>query len=160
MKDGRPIDGLIVTPLREIADTRGAVLHMLRADAPEFRQFGECYFSEVNPGVIKAWKYHRRQTQNLAVPTGRVRFAFFDSRPASPTLGHIQVLELGRPDAYWRVQIPPLLWYGFKCLSDHAALVANCVDIPHDSAESHAIAFEMLESADAIEALRDGGAHA
>src|ERR1700744_3933814 len=60
------IAGLILTPLRQIADERGAVLHMLRADAAEFRGFGECYFSEIRPGVAKAWKRHQRQTQNLA----------------------------------------------------------------------------------------------
>src|SRR4051812_49366335 len=44
--------GVGVAELRQIVDHRGAVLHMLRSDAPDFRQFGECYFSEVAPGAI------------------------------------------------------------------------------------------------------------
>ncbi len=47
----RPIEGVMLTTLRQITDERGAVLHMLRADAPGFRGFGECYFSEIRPGV-------------------------------------------------------------------------------------------------------------
>ena len=65
------IDGVILTELLQINDERGAVLHMLRNDAPEFTRFGECYFSEVLPSTIKAWKRHHNQTQNLAVPVGR-----------------------------------------------------------------------------------------
>ena len=126
------IDGVLVTALRQIVDERGAVLHHMRSDAPEFTIFGECYFSEMVPGAVKAWKRHREQTQHLAVPIGRVRFVLYDDREPSPTLGEIQVVELGRPDDYNRLCIPRGLWYGFTCLSDRPALIANCADRPHD----------------------------
>jgi len=130
------IDGIITTELRQISDQRGAVLHMLRCDALGFVRFGECYFSEVLPGAIKAWKRHRVQSQNLAVPVGRIRLVIYDDRESSATQGNFQVLELGRPDAYLRVLIPPGLWYGFSCISATPALLANCADLPHDPAES------------------------
>lgn len=129
------IEGVTITELRQIGDDRGAVLHMLRCDAPEFRRFGECYFSEVLPGGVKAWKRHRVQTQNLAVPVGRIRMVIYDDREGTATRGQVQVLELGRPDAYFRLRIPPGLWYGFACLSATPALLANCADFPHDPAE-------------------------
>lgn len=129
------IEGVVLTVLKEIRDPRGAVLHMLRADAADFAGFGECYFSEVLPGAVKAWKRHRLQTQSIAVPLGRIRLAIFDDRPQASTHGALQVLELGRPDAYARVRIPPGLWYGFQCLGDSPALLANCPDLPHDPAE-------------------------
>jgi len=129
------IDGVTITELREISDERGAVLHMLRSDAPEFVRFGECYFSEVVPGAIKAWKRHSTQTQNLAVPVGRIRMVIYDDRESSPTRGHLQVLELGRPDAYLRLRIPSGLWYGFTCISTTPALLANCTDLPHNAAD-------------------------
>lgn len=135
MKTSTQIDGVIATELRQINDERGAVLHMLRCDAPEFVRFGECYFSEVLPGAIKAWKYHSTQTQHLAVPVGRIRLVIYDDRESSPTRGNLQVLELGRPDAYLRLRIPPGLWYGFSCVSTIPALLANCTDLPHDPAE-------------------------
>jgi dTDP-4-dehydrorhamnose 3,5-epimerase len=130
------IDGVIVTELRQISDHRGAVLHMLRNDAAEFTHFGECYFSEVLPGMVKAWKRHRLQCQLFAVPVGRIRLVIFDEREASSTSGGLHTLELGRPDAYYRVRIPPGLWYGFSCLSATPALLANCADMLHDPAES------------------------
>jgi dTDP-4-dehydrorhamnose 3,5-epimerase len=130
------ISGVVITPLREIRDARGAVLHMLRADAPEFEGFGECYFSEVSPGAVKAWKRHTLQVQNLAVPMGCARIVIYDDRESSPTRGALQVLEVGRPHNYVRVRIPPGVWYGFACVGSTPALLANCATSPHDPAES------------------------
>ena len=137
VSDSVGMDGVALTELRQIVDQRGAVLHMVRADAAT-DPIGECYFSEVLPGVVKAWKRHRRQTQNLAVPVGRVRLVLCDDRdPLSSPLVHVR--ELGRPDAYLRVRIPPGIWYGFACVGDVSALVANCPDLPHDPTESEAV---------------------
>ena len=130
------IEGVTLVELGQISDERGTVLHMLRSDSPEFTRFGECYFSEVLPNTIKAWKFHHIQTQNLAVPVGRIRIVIYDDREGSVTRGHLQVEELGRPDAYLRLRIPPGLWYGFACLSETPALLANCVDLPHEAKES------------------------
>ncbi len=130
--DETTIEGVVVTGLRQIVDERGAVLHHMRSDAPEFTTFGECYFSEMLPGAIKAWKKHREQTQHLAVPVGRVRFVIYDDRESSPTRGALEVVELGRPNDYNRLRIPHGLWYGFTCLSNVPALIANCADLPHD----------------------------
>lgn len=130
------IHGVTLTELREISDSRGAVLHMMRNDPATAVQFGECYFSEVLPGAVKAWKRHRSQTQNIAVPVGRIRLVVYDDRPESMTRGALMVMDLGRPDAYRRLRLPPGLWYGFSCISSGAALIANCSDYPHDPQES------------------------
>jgi dTDP-4-dehydrorhamnose 3,5-epimerase len=148
------IDGVGITPLREIRDERGAVLHMLRADAADFAGFGECYFSEIAPGAVKAWKRHHRQTQNIAVPIGRVRFVIYDDRAASVTRGAIDVFDLGRPDAYVRLRIPPLLIYGFACTSAQPALMVNCATIPHDPAESDTLKLDALSDGRALDLLR------
>lgn len=153
---GDSIAGVSVTPLRQIVDERGAVLHMMRADAADFTRFGECYFSTVNPRAMKAWKRHRRQTQNLVVPVGRARFVICDTREGSGTRGAMQVLELGRPDSYVRLRIPPLVWYGFACVGDVPALIANCADIPHDPGESESVAADSFEMPAALELLRSG----
>jgi dTDP-4-dehydrorhamnose 3,5-epimerase len=129
------IEGVTLTELRQICDERGAVLHMLRCDAPEFTRFGECHFSHVLPGVVKGWKRHRTQTQRLAVPVGRIRMVIYDDREFSSHRGALQIVELGRPDAYLRLQIPPGPWYAFACISSTPALLVNCPDLPHDPAE-------------------------
>ncbi len=126
------IDGVTITDLSQISDSRGSVLHMLRSDSEDFVGFGECYFSEVFPDSIKAWKYHHKQIQNIAVPVGRLRIVVYDGRELSKTYGNILELDLGRPDAYKRIKIPPKLWYGFACLSSSPTILVNCANIPHD----------------------------
>ena len=132
-----PIEGVTIEKLRQIEDERGAVLHMLRRDASDFTRFGEVYFSEILPGAVKAWKQHTKQTQNVAVPVGRIRVVLFDGRVSSTSVSGVTVVELGRPDAYERIRIPPGVWYGFECLGDTPALIANCCDIPHDPKEAN-----------------------
>lgn len=134
--DEKDISGVSLTDLRAISDDRGTVLHMIRSDSSEFSQFGECYFSEIHPGVVKAWKKHHDQTQNLAVPVGRIRIVIFDNRVDSSSKDTLKILELGRPDSYKRLRIPPGVWYGFTCISETSALIANCTDLPHDPNES------------------------
>lgn len=128
------IDGVIVTPLKQILDERGKVMHMLRADSPLFRQFGEIYFSSVYPGAIKAWHIHKEMTLNYAVPHGRIKFVLYDDRPTSSTCGELQEFFLG-PDNYCLVTVPPMIWNGFKGVGVETAIVANCASLPHSPGE-------------------------
>lgn len=128
------IEGVRITPLRQIVDERGKVMHMLRSDAAHFQSFGEIYFSVVNPGAIKAWHVHRIMTLNYAVPVGHIKFVLYDEREGSPTRGAIQEIFLG-PDNYNLVTVPALVWNGFKGIGTEPALVANCATIPHDPGE-------------------------
>ena len=139
MKETNRIKGVIVQQLKQIADDRGAVLHMLRNDSPMFEKFGEVYFSEINPKIIKAWKLHTKLTQNISVPVGKIRLVIYDNRPSSNTHGNIAEYKTGRLDNYCLIQIPPMVWYGFQSLDTQVSLIANCTDLPHDPLESQAI---------------------
>jgi len=130
------IEGVRITPLRQITDERGAILHMLRSDAAHFEQFGEIYFSMVYPGVIKGWHIHDRMTLNYAVPVGSIKMVLYDEREGSPTHGEVMELTLG-PRNYQLVTVPPNVWNGFKGVGTETALVANCSTIPHDPTEIH-----------------------
>lgn len=130
------VEGALLAELRQIPTPGGPVLHMVRADSPLFAGFGEVYFSEVEPGAVKAWKLHQRMTQHFAVPVGRIKVVLFDDREGSATRGAVAEVELGRPDAYRLLRIPPRVWYGFTCLSNSEALVCNVADLPHDPEES------------------------
>lgn len=128
------IDGVLVTPLRQIPDERGRIMHMLRADAPHFSSFGEIYFSTVVPGAIKGWHIHQRMTLNYAVIVGMIKLVLYDDREGSPTHGELMELFIGERN-YQLVTVPPLVWNGFKGAGTTEAIVANCSDIPHDPEE-------------------------
>ena len=130
------IEGVKIVSLAQISDERGSVLHMIRKEEGSLCGFGEVYFSEVLPLKIKAWKRHKKMTQNFAVPFGQIKLAFYDDRDHSKSKGKIETLVLGRPDNYYLVQIPHLLWYGFQGVSSTPSILANCADMIHDPKES------------------------
>jgi len=130
------IAGVELHLLRQIEDERGAVLHMLRCDAPYFTRFGEIYFSLIFPQAVKAWKRHKTMTQNFAVPMGLIKLVLYDDRPQSPSQGKLAKVILGRPHHYRLLRLPPLIWYGFQGIGPTLALLANCADLPHDPTEA------------------------
>ena len=124
------IDGVILTPLKQIFDERGKVMHMLRTDSPIFLKFGEIYFSCTHPGVVKAWHLHKEMTLNYAVIYGEIKFVLYDDRPDSRTRGEIQEFFIS-PENYMLVTVPPNVWNGFKSVGNQTSIVANCATMPH-----------------------------
>lgn len=129
------IKGVIIQELKIFSHPAGNVMRMLRCDESFFKQFGEIYFSFINPGCIKGWKKHLKQTQHFVVPEGQLKLVLYDDRKDSPTCGEVQEIEIGVKN-YELVRIPAQVWYSFKALEDKQAMIANCTDIPHDPAES------------------------
>jgi dTDP-4-dehydrorhamnose 3,5-epimerase len=128
------IDGVLITPLNQIVDERGKVMHVMRDDSEGFAGFGEIYFSSIYPGAIKGWHIHKKMTLNYAVPQGNIKFVLYDDRKGSSTKGEVQEIFLG-PDKYCRVTVPPMIWNGFKGVGFETAIVANCASIAHDPDE-------------------------
>lgn len=129
------IDGLKVSPLKELKDHRGSVKKMVSKDHPEFTQFGEIYFSITNPGVIKGWKLHHEIKQLMTVVSGEAKLVVYDDRKDSPTYKNIQEIVFSE-DEYKLITLPPKVWYSFKCLSKNPAIIANCISQTHDPNES------------------------
>ena len=142
MKEPDEIEGVIVRPLRQIIDNRGAILHMMRKDSELYEKFGEVYFSEILSGMVKAWRKQTEKIQNLAVPVNKIRLVIYDSRPNSKTRGKIKEYEVGRPDHYNLIHIPPMLWYGFQSLEGQTALIANCANYPHNPDETESLPYD------------------
>lgn len=125
------VDGVKVTSLKNIANEQGAILGMLRNDSQPYSQFGEIYFSRINPGVVKGWHLHKVSISNYAVPVGHIKLVIYDPRDAFETFRKIMEIEIGE-DNYQLVTIPTGVWSSFKCISSTPALLANCATAPHN----------------------------
>ena len=128
------IHDVLILPLNIIDNENGPILHMIRSSSSVFNNFGESYFSEIYPNKIKAWKYHKIQTQNLSVPVGY--------RNDSPTKNNIMIIDTGRENNYSLIKIPKNLWYGFKNLSNKTSVISNITDIPHNKKESISLEYK------------------
>ncbi len=79
------IDGVLVHRLVRHNDDRGSLTEVLRSNWPEFRGFGQATLTVNLPGVIRAWHWHRRQTDAIIVLKGTARVALYDARTDSRT---------------------------------------------------------------------------
>lgn len=128
------IHGVKIKPLKIIPNKKGLVKHMLKKSDPEFKKFGEIYFSFVHSNVVKAWRLHSKTTLNYAIIEGKIKLVLFDNRKLSRTKNEIMEVRTGGKK-YELITIPPGIWYGFKSIGKSTAIIANLTDYPHDPKE-------------------------
>jgi len=119
------IQNVQVKPLKVMADERGRLMEMLRSDDPIFKGFGQLYLTTAYPGVVKAWHYHKKQWDHFVCVRGMAKVVLFDSREQSRTRNEVNEFFLGDHHPIL-LQIPPLVYHGFKCVSDGEAIIINC----------------------------------
>jgi dTDP-4-dehydrorhamnose 3,5-epimerase len=100
-------------------------MEMLRADDDLFLKFGQVYMTTAYPGAVKAWHYHKKQTDHFVCVRGMMKVALYDGRPESPTYGEVNEFFLGDHNPLL-LQIPPMVFHGFKCIGEEEAIVVNC----------------------------------
>lgn len=118
------IDGVLIKKLKVMADERGRLMEILRADDEMFARFGQVYMTTAYPGVVKGWHYHKKQSDNMAVVQGMMKIVLYDSRKGSKTFGEVNEFIVGVHNPLL-VHIPPLVFHGFKCISQEEAIVVN-----------------------------------
>ena len=120
----RPIEGVRTKQLTVHADERGRLMEMLRADDELYTAFGQVYLTTAYPGVVKAWHYHRKQVDHFVCVHGMMKVVLYDDRKDSPTRGVVNEFFLGEHHPVL-LRIPAGVYHGFKCVSEHEALIIN-----------------------------------
>lgn len=123
---GKLIEGVGVRRAKILPDERGKLGEIMRADDPWFEKFGQVYFTTTYPGIVKAWHYHKKQTDHFYVIKGMVKIALYDQRQHSPTYGTVNELYLGE-HCPGLLKIPPGVLHGWMCISQDEAYIVNVV---------------------------------
>jgi len=118
------ISGVKVRRLRLIPDDRGWLMELLRTDWEEFEKFGQAYVTTSYPGVIKAWHYHKLQTDHFTCVSGLAKLALYDPRDDSPTKGMVNEFYLGTLNPIL-VKIPRNVYHGFTAAGNEMAIIVN-----------------------------------
>jgi len=118
------IDGVKTKKLRVIPDERGRLMEIIRSDDSLFLKFGQVYVSTTFTGVVKAWHFHKKQTDNVACVHGMIKLALYDSREDSATFKEVNQFYLGIHNPML-VQIPKGVYHGWMCVSEEEALIVN-----------------------------------
>ncbi len=118
------IDGVAARRARVLPDERGRLGEIIRADDPWFEKFGQTYFTTTFPGVVKAWHYHRLQTDHFYCLKGAVKLGLYDAREGSPTRGEVNEIYLSE-HLPGLVRVPPGVYHGWMCVSDVECYIVN-----------------------------------
>jgi len=128
------IDGVQARRAKVIADQRGRLGEIMRADDNWFEKFGQVYFTTTYPGVVKAWHYHKKQTDHFYVIKGTIKIALYDDRKESATYGTVNEVYLGE-HCPGLLRIPPGVQHGWMCVGQTEAYIVNTVSEMYNYAD-------------------------
>jgi len=123
------MDGVILTPLKQIYHPKGDVFHGMKKSDAGYAGFGEAYFSTINKDDIKGWKKHTKMTLNLVVPFGEIEFIVYDEN-----IKEFYIVKLSQNN-YQRLTVKPNLWMAFRGC-DKNNMLLNLASIEHDPKEA------------------------
>lgn len=118
------IEGVNVKKLNLIPDERGYLMEILRSDDGFYQEFGQAYITAAYPGVVKAWHYHKKQTDHFCVVSGMAKVVLHDARGGSPTYGETSEFFMGEQNRML-VTIPPGVYHGYKNIGESTCLLLN-----------------------------------
>ena len=138
------IDGVVVKAHAVHPDDRGYFLEVARLGSGLVSGF-PAQTTQVSaalsyPGTIKAFHFHRRQTDFWVPVSGMLQVALVDLREGSRTFGGRNTLYVGalRP---WSLLIPPGVGHGYKVLGTDAALLVYVTDRFYDPSDEGRIPY-------------------
>jgi dTDP-4-dehydrorhamnose 3,5-epimerase len=134
-----PIQGVEIVELKRFGDDGGSLTELGRLTAgmhealPGF-EVKQINYSEMDPGVIKAFHLHRHQADVWFIPPGdKMLLVLVDVRAGSPTEKVIRRLPMG-DGASRLVRIPPGVAHGIKNIGAARGRIIYFVDVQFQAA--------------------------
>ena len=138
------MDGVILTPLKQIHNPKGDIFHAMKKSDEGFKSFGEVYFSTINYDDIKGWKKHSQMVLNLVVVLGEIEFVIYDDREKSSTKNEFFTVKLSKNN-YQRLTVPPGVWMAFRGINDQTNMLLNLASIEHDPSEATNVELDEID---------------
>jgi len=138
------IEGVRVSPVAVWPDDRGYFLEVARLGNNLISAF-PAQTTQISaalsyPGTIKAFHFHKHQTDCWMPVQGMFQVALVDLRPGSPTYGLRNTLYVGalRP---WQILIPPGVGHGYKVVGTEPAMLVYLTDRFYDPQDEGRISY-------------------
>jgi dTDP-4-dehydrorhamnose 3,5-epimerase len=138
------IEGVEITPFALWPDDRGYFLEVARLGhglVAGFPGEGSQVSAAVNyPGIIKAFHFHKLQTDYWVPAAGLLQVALVDLRSNSATFGKKNTLYVGalRP---WQLLIPPGVGHGYKVIGEQPSMLVYITNRTYDPNDEGRIAY-------------------
>lgn len=127
------IAGVDMRRLEARADGRGNLVVLMSDRFGETYRAPHVYLVTAAARSIRAWVYHRRQSDRLAYTMGKLRVVLYDLRPESPTYQAINVIDAGAANQIL-LTIPPLVVHAVQNLTDADTCFVNMPTNAYDPA--------------------------
>jgi dTDP-4-dehydrorhamnose 3,5-epimerase len=139
------IAGVSIQPYPVWPDDRGYFLEVARL-GQGFTQHFPLETTQVSsalsyPGTIKAFHFHRHQTDCWVPVEGMLQVALVDLRPQSPTFGVRNTLYVGTLRR-WQLLVPPGVGHGYKVIGTTPALLIYLTDRLYDPQDEGRIPYD------------------
>lgn len=115
--ESKLIEGVKIKKLLLHPDDRGFFTEVLKFGEETFADIKQTSYTETYPGVIKAFHWHKRQTDIWFVARGMAQVVLHDLRDDSPTKGITNVWYSGEKN-YLVISIPPGVAHGYRVLGN------------------------------------------
>ncbi len=115
------IKGVVLKELVTHSDERGFFREIIRSTDDFFKDgFGQFSHSTVYTGVVKAWHFHKIQTQWTYVATGLLDVVLNDTRKDSDTFRETMNFLIGDHIPQFVYCFPPGVAHGYRCINGPA----------------------------------------
>ena len=127
------IAGVEMRRLVQMADGRGNLVVLMSDRFGESYRPPHVYLVTAAARSIRAWVYHKRQSDRLAYTMGSLRVVLYDLRPGSPTHGVVNVINAGAANRIL-LTIPPFVVHAVQNLTDVDTCFVNMPTRAYDPA--------------------------
>ena len=127
------IAGVEMRHLVQMSDGRGGLCVLMSDRFGESYRPPHVYLVTAAARSVRAWVYHKRQSDRLAYTMGRLRIVLYDLRPDSPTQGVVNVIDAGAANRLL-LTIPPFVVHGVQNLADEDTFFVNMPTRAYDPA--------------------------
>ena len=120
------LEGVVMTPLKRFADSRGWLSELYRDDElPEGFDPVMGYLSVTHAGVARGPHEHRDQTDGFCFLSGAFRLTLWENRPGLPRRKEVHAVGEQNPVF---VTVPPGVVHAYENIGDADAFVLNFPD--------------------------------
>lgn len=109
------IIGVIVKKVEHHYDDRGVFVEIIKEGEPTYLPVKQTNYAETLPGVIKAFHWHKNQSDMWYVVKGMAQVVLYDLRENSETKGQTDVFYCGDNNRLV-ITIPPGVAHGYRVL--------------------------------------------
>jgi dTDP-4-dehydrorhamnose 3,5-epimerase len=114
------IEGVKIKQIKRHCDDRGFFSEIIKFGEETFAQVKQTSYSQTYPGVIKAFHWHKKQTDIWFFASGMAQVVLYDLREDSSTYQETNVFYMGEANPLLLL-IPPGVAHGYRVLGSQPA---------------------------------------